>query len=102
VFHNLLQDLVLLVVKNTSVQILLKLLKKNGVFLACQQEKDRHLEKAHMSDDIRLRVPPPSIKYISVSKNMCRRQELTLRHQIGMKFCLVHFLYLPGKILIPT
>lgn len=35
-FHNLLQDLILLIVENTSVQILLELLQKNGVFLAYQ------------------------------------------------------------------
>lgn len=39
VFHNLLQDLILLVIENTSVQILLELLQKNGVFLPCQKGK---------------------------------------------------------------
>lgn len=43
--HNLLQDLILLVVENTSVQILLELLQENRVFLAYQQRKNSYLDR---------------------------------------------------------
>lgn len=45
VLHNLLEDFILLIVEHTSVQILLKLLEENGVFLAYQQRKNRHLDR---------------------------------------------------------
>lgn len=52
VFHNLLEDLILLIVENTSVQILLELLKENGVFLAYQQRKNRHLDRLKGTNNV--------------------------------------------------
>lgn len=40
--HDLLQDLVLLIVEDASVQILLELLQKNGIFLSCQRKRGSH------------------------------------------------------------
>lgn len=50
-FHNLLQDLVLLIVENARVQILLEFLEKNGIFLSWQQKKESRLESLQMTDD---------------------------------------------------
>lgn len=51
VLHYLLQDLVLLIVENASVQILLELLQKNGIFLSCQREQTEPLRKLRRTAD---------------------------------------------------
>lgn len=62
--HNLLQDLILLVVENTSVQILLELLQENRVFLAYQQRKNSYLDRLRKKKKL---IKPQGPGYSSVT-----------------------------------
>lgn len=77
--HYLLQDLVLLVVEHTRVQILLELLQKNGIFLACQRKKESHLESLQMTENEPRQDRSCKQKYAGVSPKRLQSQILTFR-----------------------
>lgn len=41
VLHNLLDDLILLVVENTRIEVMLDFMQQNGIFLACRESEER-------------------------------------------------------------
>lgn len=41
VLHNLLDDLILLVVENTRIEVMLDFVQQNGIFLACSESEER-------------------------------------------------------------